>query len=174
MKKEPSPVDLTGLKGNEMPQRDLWPGILNAIQAGETVTPRRVKDSFFKEPVAVFAALAAALVIGIALGSADYFHKNRVPEYIRTVNDEYKTVEQLVLFNLDNSGLQGDVTEKVKANLKTIDDAVNDIVRLLEEEPHSTDLKYRLYELNRKRFEFLSSISDLLDPETKPDAGGAI
>ncbi len=167
MKKIGEPLDISHLKGSVSPQRDLWPEIVQRIQANGTSRSQWRKPNPFSNPLALLVSAAAALIIGIAVGSANYFQQSRIPEYIRLVNAEYKDVEHQVLYNLDNSGLQNSVTVQVKENLEVIDASVNRILYLLQQNPGNSSLTERLYEINVRRFEFLETIRALIQEDRK-------
>lgn len=164
--KNTEPLDLSCMKENNSPGRDLWPEILKQIETAETKNERNRKIYRMARPFAVMASIAAALIIGISIGSTNFLQRNRVSGYIRIVDNDYKNVERLVLQNLDNSGLPRDVADTVKANLKTIDESVNRIIALLQQDPNSSKLKDKLYKINMKRFDFLESIRDLIRVNT--------
>ncbi len=155
--------DLGQLGGREEPARDLWPEIAAAI--GKSSKPARTERNqpFFPSRIILSAAaVAAALVIGIAAGRTSLFVDSGLPEYVRTVNADYRKTERQVLYRLEGSTLPADTVIEIRENLQVLNRAADRLMELVRSNPDSRQFEDRIEQVNRERFEFLESVRSLI------------
>jgi len=155
--------DLGLLGGREEPARDLWPEIAAAIGTPSKHARHGRKQSLFPSRIILSAAaVAAALVIGIAAGRTSLFVDSGLPSYVRTVNEDYRKSERQVLYRLEGSALSADTVLEIRENLQVLNRAADRLMELVRNNPDNRELGYRIELVNRERFEFLEAVRALL------------
>ena len=152
------------------PERDLWLGVKNRIEASRAAPPVRTRLWGARLSVPVWAASAAAVLltattIGTALwlGSAPSLDD---PATIRALADSLRErdgmtgVHQDLLALLDERRpqLPAEVVTAVEKNLAEIDRAIAEIHVAFEEHPDSSALQFLLAEAYRREADMLEQL----------------
>lgn len=168
-KNETGLPDLTPLARAEDPVRDLWPEIAASIGKSHTaarnarfvpVSGRRMRA--FSAASLSAATLAAALVIGIAVGRSSVLPDRGPGGYLRAVNADYRKSERTVLYRLADSRVPEETVREIRDNLRVINRAAEHLMELVRKNPENRLLDERFETLNRERFEFLEAVRALV------------
>lgn len=179
MKHNEALPDMSSLRETVLPDRDLWPEIESRLHLSRHKRTAEQKTSrhppvFYRHPLLAITAMAASLVIGLATGITLMSTRTNEIQWTRIVNNEYRVVRQQVLLNLDRAEIDPEITERIKQNLNDIDQSVNRIIELLQKDPSNRELTHYLYEINRRRFEFLEAINTILIQQRTSDSEHSI
>jgi hypothetical protein len=152
------------------PERDLWLGIRNRIEASRTAPPARTRLWGARLSVPVWAASAAALLLvattigtGLWLQSAPSLDD---PAAIRALADSLRErdgvtgVHENLLTLLDErrAQLPPEVVTAVERNLAEIDRAIAELHVAFEEHPHNPALQFLLAEAYRREADMLAQL----------------
>ena len=135
-----------------MPKRDLWPAVAGRIQGeARSAALRRPFTQTIRRRVLPFAA-AVALIVAALYGGAVW----RTPGYVKAEADYMRTRAQL-LAAIEESGerLSPGTLQTVEANLRVIDDAVQEIRAAIEDDPNNPRLVRMLMATRQKELDLL-------------------
>ncbi len=179
MKHNEAMPGISSLRETVLPDRDLWPEIESRLDQSRPRNPAvQTKDRhlpvFYRHPLVAITAMAASLVIGLAIGLALMTTRTNDLQWTQLVSNEYHAVRQQVLLNLDQADIDPEIAGRIKQNLNDIDRSVNQIIELLKKDPSNRELTHHLYEINRRRFEFLEAINTILMQQKATDVEHSI
>jgi len=144
-----------GLPKALMPQRDLWPGVAGRIQREpRSGTARRPFTQTIPRRVLPFAA-AVAVTVAALYASAVW----RTPAYVKAEAHYMRTRAQLLAaIEARGERLLPGTLQSVEANLRVIDDAVQEIRAAIQDDPDNPRLVRMLMATRHKELDLLVGV----------------
>ena len=156
------------LPDERMPARDLWPQIVVRLDGGGAARP------LWSRPTS-WMGLAAAAVVTVALGTLLRHDDTRpgaetrppvgreisteVPNFAAAEREYARATEELMaVIEARRGSLPPETQEALERNLKTIDEALQEIRAALEKEPRSPQLNHLLASTHRKKVDVLQRV----------------
>ena len=138
-----------------VPERDLWPGVAGRIQGeARSGTVRRPFTQTIRRRVLPFAA-AVAVTVAALYAVAVW----RTPGYVKAEADYLRTRAQLLAaIEARGERLSPGTVQAVQANLRVIDDAVQEIRAAIEDDPNNPRLVRMLMATRKKELDLLVQV----------------